>query len=329
MSKVSFGILSTANIGLNKVIPAMQKGKLTEVNAIASRDIRKAEEAAKGLNIPKYYGSYEALLADKEIDAVYIPLPNHLHIEWAEKAMEAGKHILCEKPLAMSSEEAEDFLEWTKKYPKLKVMEAFMYRHHPQIQKSKQLINDGAIGEVRNIHTMFSYHNVNPDDIRNQSDIGGGGLMDIGCYCISISRLMFGGEPKRVFASIDFDPEMKIDRLVSAVLEFESGTSNFSCSTQMYNNQFAIISGTKGRIKLDMPFTPGPNDAAKIVHYSGNSENEITFDPCDQYTIQGDLFAKAVLEDLPVPTPLSDGAANMRVIDKLKESAESNAWVKL
>ncbi len=326
MSKISFGILSTARIGLNKVIPAMQKGKLTEVKGIASRDVKRAKEAAGKLGIPKVYGSYEDILADKEIDAVYIPLPNHLHVEWAIKAMESGKHVLCEKPLSMNAGEALNLMDETKKYPELKVMEAFMYRHHPQIQKAKQLINDGAIGEIKNIHTMFSYYNTNPDDIRNQAGIGGGGLMDIGCYCISISRFMFGGEPERVSALIDYDPGMEIDRFVSAVMKFKNGTANFSCSTQMFNNQFAVISGTKGRIQIDMPFTPGPEDAAKIIHYSGSDVNEITFEPCDQYTIQGDLFAKAVMEELPVPTPLSDGVANMKVIDKLKESAGPNPW---
>jgi predicted dehydrogenase len=327
MAKVSWGVLSTAKIGTNKVIPAMQKGKYSEINAISSRNLDKAKMAAEKLEILKAYGSYEELLADKEIDAVYIPLPNHLHVEWSIKSLEVGKHVLCEKPIGMTYKEAVYLQNEIKKFPKLKVMEAFMYRHHPQTIKSKKLIVDGAIGELRNIHTMFTYYNINPEDIRNQADIGGGGLLDIGCYCISISRFLFGSEPKRLCATIEYDPKLKTDRLVSAVLEFEKGNAVFTCSTQLTSNQYAKVLGTKGKMELEIPFTPMPEDSAKIILQTGEKSEEIIFEPCDQYTLQGDLFSQAILNNTDVFTPFEDALANMKVIDKIIESSKTGKWV--
>lgn len=329
MAKVSWGILSTARIGTDKVIPAMQSGKYSEIRAIASRDIESARRAAKQLGIPQAYGSYEELLGRGDVEAVYIPLPNHLHVEWAIKALRAGKHVLCEKPLGMNARQAEELLREAKKYPGLKLMEAFMYRHHPQTIATKDLIKSGAIGEVRNIHTMFSYYNDNPKDIRNQPDIGGGGLLDIGCYCISIARYLFDAEPNRVCGSVAFDPALKTDRLVSAVMEFENGSSTFTCSTQMANFQYAKVFGTRGIIELDMPFTPAPDLPSKLVCLTGPRREEISFEPCNQYALQGDLFSKAILEDTAVPTPIEDGVANMRVIDGIFESSREGLWVNM
>lgn len=329
MEKVSWGVISTAKIGTEKVIPAMQKGKYCQINAIASIDYNKAKKTANRLGIPKAYGSYEELLADNQIDAIYIPLPNHLHVEWSIRSLKAGKHVLCEKPLGMNYKETETLQKTATEFSKLKVMEAFMYRHHPQIQKTKELIDAGTIGELKNIHTMFSYYNVDPQNIRNMADIGGGGLMDIGCYCISISRFLFGSEPKRVSATMDFDPKMKIDRFVSAVLEFNNGAANISCSTQLRFHQFAEIIGEKGRIRIDFPFTPEPNSPSKILLQTDSRTEEISFDVVNQYTIQGDLFSKAILENTKVPTPLEDGIANMKVIDAIKESSKRNSWVEL
>ncbi len=329
MAKISWGVISTANIGVEKVIPAMQKGAYTEVKAIASRDLNRAKETAQKLGIPKVYGTYEELLSDKEIQAVYIPLPNHLHVPWTIKSLEAGKHVLCEKPIAMNFEEVLHLQEEVEKFPGLKVMEAFMYRHHPQTLKIKELIDGGTLGDLRNISTLFSYFNDNPQDVRNQSEIGGGGLLDIGCYCISISRFLFGSEPKRVCGSIEYDPKFKIDRLVSAVMEFEKGTAVFSCATQMFYNQFAEIFGTRGRIRAEVPFTPSPDEQAKITLHTNSGTEEITFDACDQYTIQGDLFSKAILENSNLPTPIEDAVANMKVIDGIFESAKKNMWVEI
>ncbi|MBT6638438.1 MAG: Gfo/Idh/MocA family oxidoreductase, partial [Candidatus Marinimicrobia bacterium] len=215
MKKVRWGVLSTANIGLEKVLPAMQKGEYCEITAMASQNLERGKAAATQLGIPQAYGSYEELLADDNIDAVYIPLPNHLHVPWTKKALEAGKHVLCEKPIGLNTAEAEDLLACAKKHSQLKVMEAFMYRHHPQWLKAQQLVNEGKIGNLLNIHSFFSYYNADPANIRNMAEIGGGGLMDIGCYCISLARFIFNSEPQRVLGKMEYDPEFKTDRLCS------------------------------------------------------------------------------------------------------------------
>jgi len=329
MKKVRWGILSTANIGIKKVIPAMQHGQYCEIVAIASRDQIKAQKAAERLNIPRAYGSYEELLTDPDIDAIYNPLPNHLHVPWSIKALEAGKHILCEKPIGLTTAEAEELLIAAENHPQLKVMEAFMYRHHPQWQKAQQLVDSGGIGQLRTIESIFSYYNVDPQNVRNMADIGGGGLMDIGCYCISLSRFIFGTEPQRVWGTIGYDPNFKTDRLASGVLDFRHGTSSFTCSTQMAPYQRVNIFGTEGRIEIEIPFNAPPDKPTKIWHQSGESKKEIIFDICDQYTLQGDLFSKAVLNDTSVPTPLEDAVANMRVIESIVRSSESGSWINI
>ena len=326
--KVRWGILSTANIGVGKVIPAMQKGEFCEITAISSRDIKKAKAVATQLGILKAYGSYEELLNDQEIDAVYNPLPNNFHVPWTIKALEAGKHVLCEKPIGMNAEEAESLLAETKKYPDLKVMEAFMYRFHPQWQKAKSLVNEGRIGEVKNIQSHFSYYNVKRENIRNIVETGGGGLMDIGCYCISFPRFILEKEPARVMSTIDYDPEMKTDRYVSAILDFSSGiTSSFSCSTQLIPYQRANILGTDGHIEIEIPVNAPSDKRTRIWLITKNGNEEITFDPVDQYTLEGDAFSKAILENTEVPTPLDDAVNNMKVIDAIIKSNETNNWI--
>ena len=329
MRKVKWGVLSTAKIGLKQVIPAMQKGLYSEISAIASRNNEAAQNAAEKMTIDKAYGSYEELLDDPTIEAVYIPLPNHLHVEWTEKCMQAGKHVLLEKPIGLNYQEAEQLLKIARNYPKVKLMEAFMYRHHPQMVEVKRLIDDGTIGEVRSVFSTFTYYNNDPKDIRNQADIGGGGLLDIGCYCISIARFLFRSEPNRVSGSIEFDPRLKIDRLASGILDFEEGMSTFVCSTQLVNQQYARVLGTKGKIEIGTPFTPQPNEHAKIILDNGAKRKEITFEPCDKYTIQGDLFSIAILNDQDPPTPIEDGIANMKVIDAIFKSAESGKFISL
>ncbi len=327
MRKVRWGVLSTAKIGIEKVIPAMKQCELCEIVAIASSRIEKAQVAAGKLGIQKAYGSYEDLLNAPEIDAVYIPLPNHLHVSWSIKALEAGKHVLCEKPLAMTATEANKLLGTAEKYPKLKIMEAFMYRHHPQWQRARQMIDEGKIGDLRTIQSFFSYFNADTADIRNIAEVGGGGLMDIGCYCISLSRFIFGAEPRRVCGIIEFDPQFKTDRLSSGILDFGRGTSTFTCATQLAPFQRVNIFGTDGRIEIEIPINAPPNRPCKIAYQHGNESDEISFDICDQYKIQGDLFSKAILHDSEVPTPLDDAVANMKVIDALIKSAENGTWV--
>lgn len=330
MDKISWGVISTANIGTQKVIPAMQHGKYSKVSAISSRNLQKAKEAAAKLNIPIAYGSYEELLADKEIDAIYIPLPNHLHVEWLLKSLQAGKHVLCEKPITMNYPDAVDLYNGIQKFPDLKVMEAFMYRHHPHIQHAKKLVKEGAIGNLRNMHSIFSYFNDDSTNIRNMADIGGGGLLDIGCYCISISRFIFEDEPVRVCGSVEFDPKFKTDRLASGVLEFKKGTATFSCSTQMADHRLALIFGSDGKLELPNPFVPQPDEKARIIKTLG-SENveEIEFEPVDQYTLQGDYFSKAIMDNTDVFTPLQDAVANMKVIDAIFESAKKGTFIVL
>jgi predicted dehydrogenase len=219
---------------------------------------------AAELSISKAYGSYEELLADSQIDAVYVPLPNHLHIEWTIKAMQAGKHVLCEKPIGLSSAQAQQLIDAAKNYPKVKIMEAFMYRFHPQWIKAKGLVTEGRIGELKTIHSFFSYYNVDPNNIRNKADIGGGGLMDIGCYNISLSRHIFNEEPIKILGLAEFDPDSNIDRLTSGILQFSKGTSIFTCSTQLVPYQRANIFGTDARIEIEIPFNAPPDKPTKM-----------------------------------------------------------------
>ena len=321
-TKINWGILSTAKIGLTKVIPAMQRGQFCEIKAIASRNIEKANEAADKLNIPNRYASYEELLADPDIDAIYNPLPNHLHVYWTMKALEAGKHVLCEKPIGMNADEATALADAAKNYPQLKVMEAFMYRFHPQWEKALELVKTGAIGEVKTVQSFFSYYNVDPQNIRNNAAVGGGALMDIGCYCISFPRFLFEEEPSKVMGLMDFDPSMKTDRLTSGILHFPSGkNSTFTCSTQLMPFQQTNIFGEHGHIVIEIPVNSPPDETAKITIRTKEETKTFSFEPVDQYTLQGDAFANAILRNEPVPTPLSDAIANMRVIDKIVESA--------
>jgi predicted dehydrogenase len=329
MNKIKWGILSTAKIGVNKVIPAIQRSRLGEVSAIASRDVRTAEPIAAKLGIPHVHSSYDALLADPAIDAVYIPLPNHLHIPWSVKALAAGKHVLCEKPLGLSSAEAQKLVDAAAAHPRLKVMEAFMYRLHPQWQAARRLLTDGAIGELRHVQSFFSYYNADPTNIRNNADIGGGGMMDIGCYCASLARWLFDAEPRRVIGLADLDPAFGTDRLTSAMLDFGNGTSTLSCSTQLAPYQRVNILGTEGRIEIEIPFNAPPDQPCRLWHQRGAATEEIVCEPVDQYTLQADAFARAILDDTPVPTPLSDAVANMRVIEAVLASARTNQWVEI
>jgi predicted dehydrogenase len=326
MIKLRWGILSTAKIGTEKVIPAMQRGERCEVVAIASRDAQKARAAADRLGIPTAHGSYEALLADPQVDAIYNPLPNHLHVPLSIAALEAGKHVLCEKPIGLTADEGQQLVDAGKRYPRLKLMEAFMYRHHPQWQRAKEIVRSGGIGTLRTISTIFSYYNDDAENIRNQAELGGGGLPDIGCYCVSLSRFIFDQEPKRVVGLVEYDPRFNIDRLASGILEFEGGTSTFTCSTQLVPYQRVNIFGTTGRVEIDIPFN-APNDRpCTMRHEQQGSVEEIALPICDQYTIQGDLFARAVLEDTPVPTPIEDAVANMRVLERLVDSSRAGGW---
>ncbi|NNJ25459.1 Gfo/Idh/MocA family protein [Alienimonas chondri] len=335
-AKVRWGVLGAARIAVNKVIPGTQRASNAEVVAIASRRPEAAEKAAADLGIPRHHGSYDALLADENVDAVYIPLPNDAHVPWALKALDAGKHVLCEKPLALSAAEAQTLVDAAAQRPELKVMEAFMYRLHPQWIQFKQLIDGGAVGELKSIQSYFSYFNRNPDDIRNNPAKGGGALMDIGCYQISLSRWLFGAEPDRVLGRIETDPDYGTDRTADGVLQFDGpggrGTSTFTCSTQLVPYQRVNAFGTKGRVELEIPFNAPPDKPCVIWTQSGSSgeygeplREEVPI--ADQYTLQAEAFGAAVLNDTPVPTPLTDAVANLRVIEALRASDAHDAWV--
>lgn len=328
--KVRWGILSTAAIGVKKVIPGMQKGEWSEVTAIASRDLGKAETVARALGIPKAYGSYEELLADPQIEAIYNPLPNQMHVPWSIKAAEAGKHVLCEKPLSLTVAEAKKLLE-VQERTGVKMGEAFMVRTHPQWLRTRELVKSGRIGDLRSIVGFFSYFNVDPANIRNISEYGGGALMDVGCYPVTTSRFIFGEEPSRVLGLVGRDPVMKVDRLTSAVLDFPSGQSTFTCSTQLVPYQRMHFLGTRGRIEIEIPFN-APNDRPCRIFIDDGGElfgggiSTESFPTCDQYTIQGDVFSKAIRQDGEVPVPLGDAVKNMAVIEAIFRSAESGRW---
>ena len=328
--KVKWGVLGAASIAVRKVIPAMKKGAWSEVAAIASRDLDKAKRAADKLGLAKAYGSYDELLADPEIEAIYNPLPNHLHVPWSIKAAEAAKHVLCEKPISLSVREAKGLLA-ARDHFGVKIGEAFMVKTHPQWLRTRDLIRAGTIGDLRLIVGAFSYFNRDPENVRNVLEWGGGGLMDIGCYPITTSRWLFGAEPTRVSGLIARDPEFRIDRLTSAILDFPSGQAIFSCGTQLVHYQRMQFFGAKGRIEITIPFN-APNDRpcqilvddGRDVLGSGIMTEAIP--TCDQYTIQGDAFSRAIREGGEVPVPLEDSIANMAVIDAVFRSAETGRW---
>lgn len=331
IKKVRWGILGAASIAIRRVIPAMQGGDWSEIAAIASRDRNKAQETARSLGIPKAYGSYEELLADPEIEAIYNPLPNHLHVPWTIRAAEAGKHVLCEKPLSMNAAEARSLIE-ARDRAGVKIGEAFMVRTHPRWLRTRKLVRDGRIEELRLISGLFSYFNRDPKNVRNTREQGGGALLDLGCYPVTLSRFLFDQEPTRVMGSLERDPEMKIDRLTSAILEFPTGRSMFTCSTQLAYNQRMILLGTKGRIEIDRPINPIAGEPSRILiddnpgDPTGSGLTTEIIPTCDQFTIQGDLFSRAIREDGEVPVPLENAILNMAAIDAIFRSAESGNW---
>ena len=322
-------MLGAAGIALRKAIPGMQGSALAEVVAIASRDIAKARAAAKDLGIPRAYGSYQELIDDPDIEAIYNPLPNHLHVPWSIRAAERGKHVLCEKPIALTAKEARQLLE-VRDRTGVKIGEAFMVRTHPQWLKVKEIIASGRIGELRLISGHFSYYRRDPADVRSRVEWGGGALMDVGCYPITISRWLFGAEPEEVVGLIDRDPEMKIDRLTSGVLRFEKGQATFSCAMQLVAYQSVQIFGTKGRIAAS--FHANPRDESRIYVDDGSDLmgrggiETIAFPPVDQFSLQADRFSQAIRGVGTVPVSLEDAIGNMAVIDALFRSAESHEW---
>jgi predicted dehydrogenase len=322
MSELRWGVMSTADIARTKVIPGMRRAARAQVLAIASRDEDRAQAAATELGIPRAHGSYEALLADPDVDAVYIPLPHHLHAEWAIAAARAGKHVLCEKPLAMNAAEAERMVRAADEAG-VRLMEAFMYRHHPSWVAALELVRAGRIGELLAVQSWFSYYNDDPTNIRNIRSAGGGALYDIGCYNVSLSRLVFDAEPIEVQASVTRDEATGTDILTSAILRFETGVATFTCSTRAETDQRVHIYGRDGRISIDIPFNIPPLLPTRIHLTRGGDPpvapdtETFTFEPADPYGAEVEAFSSAVLDGRPTPVPASDAVANLRVIERI------------
>lgn len=330
MNPVRWGILSTAKIGLQKVIPAMQRSETCEIRAIASRDLAAAQSAARDLGIPVAYGSYDELLTDSEIEAIYNPLPNHLHVPLSIRAAEAGKHVLCEKPIALDANEASKLVEARDRAGVL-IQEAFMVRYHPQWLRVRELVRNGRIGTLRSVQGFFSYNNRDPKNIRNIADIGGGGLYDIGCYPITGARFVFEGEPSRVMGLIERDPEWGIDRLTSAILEFAGGHATFTCSTQIVPYQRIHFFGTSGRIEIEIPFNAPPDRPCRIFIADGKQLGDAgvqveELPTTDQYTAQGEVFSAAIRSGEALEFPLENAVHGMRIIDAVFRSAETGHW---
>ena len=329
MRKVAWGVLGTARIGTGKVIPALQKSPWCEVRAIASRSQASARKAADALGIPVAYGSYEALLADPAIEAVYNPLPNHLHVPMTLRAAEAGKHVLCEKPIALTADEA---LRLRAVPAGVKVMEAFMVRFHPQWLRARELVRQGRVGPLRALQVFFSYFNTDPANVRNQAAIGGGALYDVGCYPIVGARFLFECEPRRAVALVDRDPGFGTDRTTSALVDFGEGRQlGFTVSTQCVPYQRVQICGTQGRIEIQIPFNAPQGEAVRVLlddgsSLAGSSIATETLPACDQYTLEGEAFSRAVRGEIELPYGVDDAVANMRVIDALFRSERSGRW---
>jgi len=330
MRKVRWGVMGVAKIATEKVIPAMQRSERCEIAAIASRDLSRARAAADALGIAKAYGSYDELLADPEIEAIYNPLPNEGHVEGSARALAAGKHVLCEKPIALDATEAATLIAARERSGKL-VAEAFMVRFHPQWRRARDIARSGEIGDVRAIQTMFAYRLLDPANVRNRPP-GGGGLYDIGCYAILTARFLFAAEPTRVVAALDVDPQFGVDRLASALIEFPGGRHlTFSAATQIAGHQHVTIAGEAGRIEIPIPFNAPIDRPTQLIvdsgrDLTGGGARTEQFPVCDQYALQGDAFSRAVLGEAAFEFPLEDALANMRVIDACFRSARNGGW---
>ena len=330
---VRWGILGAANIAVNKVIPAMRSSRLARTVAIASRDLEKARAVATRLGIPKAYGSYEELIGDPEVEAIYNPLPNHLHVPWSVRAAQAGKHVLCEKPIALTADEARSLVA-ARDANGVEIAEAFMVRAHPQWLEVERLVASGRIGDLRVVSGHFSYSRRDANDIRSRPEWGGGALMDIGCYPIFVARWMFRAEPTAVVGSIDRDPAFGVDRLTSALLQFPRGQATFTCAMQLVHHQRMQLFGDVGRIEVEIPFNAPANTSTRIhvddgSRLGGASAVAIEIPAVDQYTLQADLFSGAVRGIGSVPVSLETAVGNMTVIDAVFRSAAEGRWVHL
>lgn len=329
MKKIKWGILGTAIIAREQMIPAIMHSRYGELYAIASRTEEKAKESAEEFGIPRFYGNYDALLKDPMVEAVYIPLPNHLHVDWAVRALQAGKHVLVEKPVALHATEAGKLLAEAEKHPELKVMEAYMYGFHPQWLKVEELLQAGEIGKLKIIQASFSFYDDDPGSVYNISEYGGGSVMDVGCYPVSVARRLFGSEPRTVTASMEFHPRFDVDIHASGVMEFGEGTAIFFSSIQLMEHQEVVLFGSEGKMRIEIPFNPPADSPARVMIEKESGIQMVTAGPSNQYAAQIDAFCRAVLEDTPVPLSPEDSVNNMKVIDAIRESGRSGKKVYL
>jgi len=322
MSELRWGVLSTARIGTRRVIGAMQAADRCRVVALASREANRAMFAAQQLGIPRSYGSYEALLRDPEVDAVYNPLPNHLHAEWTIAAVEAGKHVLCEKPIAITAHEARRMDEAARSAGRV-LMEAFMYRFHPTWVTTRRLVEAGRLGEVRAVTSWFSWFAQDLEDVRSRAESGGGVMLDLGCYSVNLSRMLMGGEPTGIHAVVRRDAALGVDVTAAGVLEFGDRLASFGASLRAEADQRVVVYGSEGRLVLERPISPPPDEPSRLLLYRGATmppgepTEVLPFPPADMYTLQAEAFAAAVLDGAPVPLPMPDSIANMEVIERV------------
>ena len=325
MNKVKLGVLGVSHLFVTKVLPSLLKSNMVEVYGIASRDGGKAQEVSSKYEIPNFYSSYEELLQDKSIEMVYIPLPNHIHAEWIKKSADYGKHIICEKPIALNAAEAKSAINYAEARG-VKIMEAFMYKFHPQWQRALEAVRFQEIGKITTIHTFFGYDNKDPRNIRNMKETGGGALLDIGCYAVSLSRFLLQAEPKRVLAIADIDPAFQTDIVANCILDFGTIRTLFTVSTQTFPSQRVLVYGTGGTMSLEIPFNMYSDVPAQITIKTGVSARTLECGPADQYMLEFDEFAGSLGNSTGTPIPPMDAIDNMKVLDALFKSAGSGQW---
>jgi len=325
MKKIKIGVIGVSGHLQSRILLPMTKSDKVEVVALASRDIEKAKGVAKTWGIQKAYGDYNELLEDPDIDAVYIPLPNHLHLEWIKKAVKANKHVLCEKPLTLNSIETKEVMDLAKNN-NVKIMEAFMYRFHPKWKMVNELMKVNGIGEVQSIHTVFTYSNNDPKNIRNIKDYGGGALMDIGCYAISSARYILGNEPSRVLGLSSYSESTETDVLSSGIMDFGKSRALFTVSTSLFPAQEVKVYGTGGTLEVIIPFNDNYDMKGQVKIVTGLGERIVEFEPVNQYGEMLNAFADSINGDTPVPVSLKDSYMNMQIMDQLIKSSENNLW---
>lgn len=328
MEKLKLGVLGISNHFIKRVLFPLKKAKNVEVYAIASRSASKARDFAQEHGIKKWYGSYESLLEDKDVKAVYIPLPNHLHAKYVKKAADAKKHILCEKPITPEYEEAKEIIEYAKDRGVL-LMEAFMYKFHSQWIRAKEIVESQELGKIQTIHCYFSYDNEDPNNFRNVSKFGGGVLLDIGVYAVSTARFLMNSEPKRVLCLLQKDEKFNVDTLVSGILDIGQSRSLFTVAGRAFPSQRVDVYGTNGTLSVEIPFNTYPDVPGHLNVRTSIGQRDVYLGPEDHYLLEFEYFAKAVRENLSLSHLSEDTLANMKVIDALFKSAETGEWVEI